>query len=364
MTVEEYLHPIDVKQSHILTQILDRKVPEADVWDVPFMPLKPFDGRRVKLTVKEWNGAGMAPFKADNANTPILEGGGTLQDIYIELVTIAEKAVLNATDLIELASPDNAVAKRAARNMVDLGVTLKRRAINRSRWMAWQAVKDALVITYPNNTSITVDWDMNADAHNDWMSGSHKPTAAVSWAHQDDDEFYDTNIIDDVYTWTKLIADDLGCDQAECTLHMNSTTWRYVRRNKWLRLESSPGLPQPRSAPVTVGEAADILDVAGVKIVNAYYLDDDLSRTKNYFLPDNYLLITGPYVWNGTPLAEMYDGLVARVRGGQIVIERNSGLIAETYINEEQVAENMRVQSARMPVVNYPQGFVYADLIP
>ena len=29
--VEEYLHPTDVKQMHVLTRVLDRKVPEGDV---------------------------------------------------------------------------------------------------------------------------------------------------------------------------------------------------------------------------------------------------------------------------------------------------------------------------------------------
>ena len=40
----------------------------------------------------------------------------------------------------------------------------------------------------------------------------------------------------------------------------------------------------------------------------------------------------------------------------------NPGMVAEIYINEEQVAKNVRVQTARMPVVNHPAGIFYAQV--
>jgi hypothetical protein len=108
-----------------------------------------------------------------------------------------------------------------------------------------------------------------------------------------------------------------------------------------------------------MAEAADVLDIAEIRVVNGYYLGDDTSRTKNYFLGDGQILLTAPYMVGGVPLAEMYDGLVARVQNGQIAVAPNPGMIAEIYVNEEQVAENIRVQTARMPVLNYPAGFLY-----
>lgn len=362
--VEEHLHPIDVRDAYVLTRTIDRKVPEADVYNVPFMPIKTFQGRQVKLRIKEINGAGLAAFKADNALTPIVEGGGILQEQYIDLVTISEKDVLNATDLLALASPDMNVARVAARTVVDKGANLRMRNINRTKWMAWNAVKDTLTIVYPNASTIQVDWDLDGDSQNSWFSGSHLPTATTAWNTKDANDHYTTNIIDDVYIWSKLIADDLGCNESEVTLHMNSTTWRYVRRNEWLLRESAPTLPQPRTAPLSVQEVADIMDVAGIKIINTYYLEDGDSarRTKQYFLPDNYVLFTGPYTWQGVPLAEMYDGLVARVVGEDIQVATNPGMLAEMYINKEQVAQNIRVTTARMPILNYPAGFVYAQV--
>lgn len=359
---EEYIHPVDVKKAYVLKRILDRKVVETDYYDVPFMPLRPFIGRKVLLTVMEANGAGLAAFKADNSNTPIIEGGGVVQEMYIELVTISEKDVFNATDLIALESPDDYVARVAARTLIDKAKNLKLRNINRSRWMAWQAVKDQLTITYPNATSINVDWDFDGSSTNSYFTGSHLPTAAVNWDAKTADE-YTTDIIEDVYAWTKLIADDLGINASECILHLNSTTWRYVRRNKHLLEQSNPTYSE-RKAPLKAGDVADILDIAGIKIMNPYYLEDDGLRTKHYLLPDGHVLITGPYEIRGVPIAELYDGLVALVDGNnEVRVARNPGMQAEIYINAEQAAKNVRVTTGRMPIINYPAAFVYAKVV-
>jgi hypothetical protein len=90
--------------------------------------------------------------------------------------------------------------------------------------------------------------------------------------------------------------------------------------------------------------------------------------TKYRFLDENYALLTfydaqAGYTFNGSPLAEMYDGLVARVVNGAVVVEPNPGLIAETYVDADLVAESVRVQSARMPVLNYPAAFLYAKVV-
>jgi len=357
-TVEEYLHPSDVRKSHVLTRVIDRTIQEGEVYNVPFMPIKAFNGDKVLMKVKEMAGAGLAAFKADNANTPIVGGYGDLQDIYMELVTLSEKHVIKASDFKALNSPDNAVAAHAARTIADLGVDLRRRNINRTKWMAWQAAKDALTITYPNGASIGVDWDLDATSHNDWMSGSHKPSPAQDWDHTDTDGRYDTDIITDIYTWTKLIADDLGVAEQQCILHMNSTTWRVVRRNKYVIEELSD---VDRRRPATLAEAADVLDVAEIKLVNDFYLNDDTTRTKQYFLDEGELMITAPYVVNGVPLAEMYDGIVPMVtgNGNNISVARNAGMRAEVYLNPEQVSQNIRVTTSRMPIINYPAGFVY-----
>jgi len=58
----------------------------------------------------------------------------------------------------------------------------------------------------------------------------------------------------------------------------------------------------------------------------------------------------------------MLDGPVARVQGEKIVVSNNPGMRAEMYISKEQVAENVRVQTARLPVINYPAAFLTATV--
>jgi hypothetical protein len=229
--------------------------------------------------------------------------------------------------------------------------------------MAWQAAFGSLSITYPNGTALTLDFDYAGAGMNSFFNTSHIVTAGTPWNTKDGDGYYTTNVIEDVYTWSKIIADDLGCEESDITVHMNSTTWRYVKRNNWLIREASPSYSQPRTAPMKLAEVADVLDIKAVKVLNPFYLTEDATMTKTKLLPDNMLLFTGPYKWQGQPIAEMLDGPVARVKGETIVVAQNPGMLAEIYINKEQVAENIRIQTARLPVVNFPAAFVKATVV-
>lgn len=360
---EEGLHPLDVKRTHVLTETLNKRVDETKNYDVPFAPIVGFNGRRVKVRVRDMTGSGLAAFKTDDGSTPVVPAGGSMQELYFELVTIAEKDVINSSDLLALQSPDERYAMGAVRNIMEKAERLRMRNINRSRWMAWAAAKDELVIEYPNGAQIKVDWDFEGSTFNSHFSGSHKPTAEVAWNHQDSDGAYDADIVGDIETWTDLISDDLGVDRSECILHINGKTWRKVRRNSYLMKEDSPNLPQPRTAPLKMEEAASILDVARIEIINDYYLDDTGARTKHRFLADGKALLTAPYTVKGKPIMELKDGLVVMAddRDG-VRIARNPGMRAEIYTSKEQVAQNVRVQTARLPIVNYPAAFVYATL--
>jgi hypothetical protein len=359
----EYLHPSDIKRAHVLTRIIEGRVEENVTYDVPFSPFFPTMQRKVKVAIREFDPSGLASFHADNASTPIVKGGGAIEERYMELVEISEKHVLSATDLIALNSPDVSVAEGAARDIVKLGVQLRRRNINRTRWMAWMAARDALTIGYPDGGSITIDFDLDGDTINTDFSGSHLPTYAGigdghAWNYEDTNGDYPADIIEALYTWTKLIADDLGVEQSECIAHVNSATLRYMRKNKGIKGElssQSPRIITPRRE-----EIVQILELADIRVVNDYYKLDTDAITKHRFIPDGYMLLTAPYVVNGIPIMEMYDGPVVRVVNGELVVERNPGAQTEIYADLEQKASNIRVSTARMPVMNYPAAFVWA----
>jgi len=363
-TFEQYLHPSDIKDTHVLTRVLNEKRPESSIYDVPFAPLYPFNGRKVKLAVKMHTGSGLAPFKADNAGTPIMPAEGAIQEVYLELALIAEKDTLDASTLIDLASLDDRIAMLAAEDVLAKTMVLQQRNVNRTRWMAWQAVKDALTIDY-GGVAIDVDFDLDGDGRNaDRFSASHLPDivagdfGAVAWDHTTAGA-YDADILEDVYSAASLIATDLGIDETEVTMLVNSATWRIMKKNAALKAELST--QNPRIITPTREETISILDISGIEIRNDFYFTEAGVRTQ--FLPDGYaLFMPQGYAYNGTPIIEMYDGLVAVVRGGDIVVERNPGMVAEIYTFEEQIAKNVRVQTSRMPVVNHPAGIVYCKV--
>lgn len=353
-TVDEYLHPSDVKRSHVLTRMIEKKVEEPAVYNVGFAPLFPTMQRKVRLMVREFDPAGLAYFHADNANTPIVAGGGEVEERFMELVEISEKHVLKATDLIALESPDLSIAEGAARDIVKLGAQLRQRNIQRTKWMAYMAARDALTITYPDGGAITIDYDLDGDTVNTDFTSTHQPTYSTAWSDVSAD------IIEDVYNWTKLIEDDLGVDSGDCIMHMNKATWRYVKKNTGLKAELSS--QNPRIITPKMAEIVEILEIAEIKVVNDFYKVESDDVTKYRYIPDGYVLITAPYVVNGEPLMEMYDGPVVQAKGNDLVVARNPGAVADIYSNMEQRSKNIRVSTARMPVMNHPAGFVYAQV--
>lgn len=354
-TIDVYLSPVDIKDAHVLTQVVERRANEAELYSVPFAPLVPTSSRRIKMRVRHSDGSGLAAFKADNADTPIISGSGGLTEIWMELFLIAEKDVIKQSDLINLQSPDPLVARSAAEEVVNKAVFLRKRNSNRTKWMAWEAAKDNLSITYPDGTIIAIDYDLDGSTYNNWFSASHIVTAAVSWATAA------TDIIEDVYNWSKIIADDLGVDQSEVIAYMRTAVWRYLKKNTGIRAELSS--TDPRVITPKMSEVIEILGIGEIRIDNSFYVGVG-GETKNYYLDEGHVLFTGPDTVNGDRLMEMKDGPVARVVNGDIAVAANPGAVSEVYINAEQVSKNVRVQTSRLPQMNYPAAFVYADIIP
>ena len=356
-TIDEYLNYSMLRRADVLTRVVEHKKPQSALYDVGFCPLEPYARSTVELMVRTGYGTGLAQFKADNANTPIATFTGTLQRQVLDLLTIAEKDVLNATDLKRLQSTDPLIAQEAASSIVEKTLWLRHRNINRTRWLAWTAAVDGSVtVTYPNGSAMVIDYDLDGGAMNSGFSATHVPTAAVSWATAS------TDIIGDIQTWATRIADDLGCDEKEVALHVSSTVWRHIQNNTAIKAKLSSY--QPRIISPLRQEVADICGIAAVYEVNDFYYD---GATKNRFLPITKALLTvyqnGKYEYGGVPLMTMLDGPVARVVNGDIVVENNPGLVAEMYVNEDQPALNIRVQSSRVPLMNHAAGIISATVV-
>jgi len=360
--IDELIELLDPADAYQLTHLIERRRAETTDYAVPFCPMFSFDDREVELFVRIGFGSGLAPFKADNASTPVAPASGDAQRQLIELVTISEKDVLKATDLISLESRDPRVRIRAVRDVVGKTLNLRIRNTNRTRWMAWYtAIYGQLPITYPNGATITVDWDFaGADMNAKVITSTHLPTADTAWNHTDDSDDYDAPVIEDVHTWVELMANDAGVDENQMIMHLNSTTFRFLKLNKAVRAELST--LSPRIITPTRAEIAEILGVADIKLINDFYWSTTSHQTRTKFIPNGKVLFTTPYEINSTPIAQMYDGLVARVSGDDIVVAPNPGLQADIYVDKEAVTKSTRVTSARMPILHHPEAFLTATV--
>jgi len=346
------LHPRDVYNQYVLTKIVEKRASEHEIYKVPFAPLISYDDRQVLIHVTDYRPSGLAPFKADEGSTPVLQTGGKVEERRLDLVVISEEAVIRAKTMLHLASSDENIRRGAAQDIVGLGRTLRVRNTQRTMWMAWQAVQDNLSITYPDGGAISIDFDLDASSHNDSWSGSHVVTPSTDW----DDASAD--IIGDIETWTELIEDDHGADQSTCILHLNGKTWRQVKENTAIQAELSG--TQPRITTPKADEVAEILGIAELRLINDYY--KDTSRTKHKFLDDGKALLTAPYTWNGDNIMEMMDGPVVLVSGDDLVVANNPGAQSEIWVDKGSTTKKIRVTTARMPVLHYPEAFVWASV--
>lgn len=356
--MDEGLQPLDIRDTTILTQLIDESLLESAVYNVPFAPIVPYSERQVKLVVRALHGAGLASFKADDGSTPVTKGSLSVREVFMELVTIAEKDPIKATDLLKLASSDRSIGYQSMRTIVERGKVLRLRNIQRTKWMAWQAAKDALTITYPDGGTVAIDFGLNDtdDTLHKTFTASHLPTAATAWNHTAAGE-YDADIISDVQTWANYIALDAGVSEAECNLYVNSATAKILRKNAGIKAELGP---VQRLLTPTLTEIAQVLGIANVFLYNDFY--EDISNALTRFLTDGYGLFTGPNQVNGVNIMDVKDGPCVLFQNGQLTVASNPGMAAEIYVNPDQSSENMRVQTARMPVMNIPAAFLYARL--
>lgn len=326
----------DIRDRHILTKLITKQLHEDSSIGAKIAPLEQTNSRHVKVAIRTWTPAGLGQFKAINANTPIRRGGGDVEQQYTQLVDLEEMEVLDADDLINLASPDDRVAKAAARDVVEIGKELAIRNRNLTRWMRWQAFKDELSITFNDGTATAIDYDL--DNSDGGMSESHIVSASTDW-----DTAGSASPITDVRNWEDILSTDAEVDGA--FLHVNKKTFRTMQQ-----IDEIEGYLLDHYGPLKIPNAAamkEIFDLTGGIIVeNGYYVDT--SGTRHYYIPEGYALMTTPYTVDGESIAQVYDGPAVMVRGDDLVVANNPGLQVEVFVDKKSKNQFIRLSTARM----------------
>jgi len=338
------MEPLDIRDQYILTRAITRLIRPETFRGSEIAPLVPSPVRKFKMLVREadkpW---GIGQFKAPNADTPVANlklRPNQAVVTYVTAVDLEEMAVLEETDLLE--SADALVRAQKVDEIIDLGRLLALRNERLTEWMRWKAFANSLVIQYSNNQSIAIDtYGSYADTHVVTTPPANPWNVPAS-----------SKVLSDLQAWSDLVEKDSGFPVNH--VWMRRQTFRYFQESsEWSNFLTF--LDRPYRV-VTESDIRNLLDIKNVHIYEGAWKDDD--GNVHYYLPENYILLTTDPVVDGLRIAEMHDCPVVRARDGRLVVESNPGTTAETFVDERKKQEFLRVATARMITINFPECFM------
>lgn len=327
-------------------------------------PTYPVYDRTIEREIAEVAAFGVAQFRAPDATPSIYTPQNRYTQEVATLLLIDEMQRISEDQHLKLTSPTPNVRARAGMDLVTASAILQLRNENRTEWMRWQAfLGNNIVIQYPQTgQQVTVTYN--------YFSG-HKPTAAIPWSDR-----ANSTPIDDMRAWQLQIANDLGF--YGCNIHMNSITWNRLQRSDQARgyltqTDRNTFLPTSKDIEgLLFGGGVDsdnttqggrvaqaptiIVSDAGYRDVTAGYNRGLSSMTK--FIPDGQILMTGPYVFEGEPIADVADGMVA-VRQDFNRLAWLQGMQSEILL--DHYTHFFRQASARFVRLRRPESFLSAQ---
>lgn len=312
--------------------------------------------RTVKARVRELKPFGLAQFRAPGQTPAFFDTGLSWQEKVISLVLIEEQHPIEDEEWIKLNSPDENVIRSAGVELVERGRQMRLRQDRRKEDMRWKMLLNgSLVISYPNagpnGATIEIDYGFTA-GHKPSLSAGAKWTA-VSTADP----------VADVQTWSEVLADDSGFYARY--LWMNDKTFDLLIRNQ--KIISTINFFAAGANAIQRPRQQDILEM-----FSSFFVGQSIERYNNgyrdvgetgigrpsltKYLPDYAVLVCGPYVVDGTPVAETLNGPVlinGQNLGRELVIKQ--GFQAEAYVDPYTHTTFMRAASSAMPRLNYPE---------
>ncbi len=359
----------DVFQQVAFTDLVRRAVQIA--WEqIPAMgdqvaPMVPTYDRTVKREIAEVASFGVAQFRAPDGTPAIYAPEWRLTEEVVSLLLIDEMQRITEEEHLKLTSPTPAIRARAGVDLITAAKILQLRNENLTEAMRWSAFKgNPFVVTYPNTgQQATVQWNYTA---------GHKPFSAVPWTDRSN-----STPIDDLRAWQYQMAQDIGIYGSR--FHMNTNTWTYLQRSNQARGYLTPtdrnvflpgvddiakllyGSVQSNSQGGRIAESPMfIVTDAGYRAQQAAgsvagYNRGASAMTK--YLLDGEVLVTLPYMFEGEPIADTLDGMVA-IRRNWNELSWMQG--AQSEIVLDHYTYYFRQASARFVRLRRPEAFLLA----
>ncbi|MFW6194938.1 MAG: major capsid protein [Chloroflexota bacterium] len=348
------MEPLNIRDQYVLTLAVRKLVRTETFRGREVAPIVPTNNRKFKMTVREADlPLGIGQFKAPNADTPVADIRGQLNPTtvtYISAVDLEEMVLLEETDHLE--SADALVRMNKIDEIIDMGRLLQLRNERLTELMRWKAFQNALTIEFQNGEALTVDsygqYGTGANSHIITDPGNN------NYRNTDWNDVDNSRPLDDLHAWQDLIENDAGFPAEH--IWMSRQTFRNFQRSaQWAEFLT---FVDRTFRLVTQEDISRLVDIPNFHIYEGSWKDNDGVQHK--YLPDDYVLITTAPTLDGIRIAETYDAPVVRYQGGRLQVQRNPGMNAETWVDPLKKQEFLRVSTARMVHLMFPEAIAYA----
>jgi len=187
------------------------------------------------------------------------------------------------------------------------------------------------------------------------MAGSHKPTAAASWA------LVGTDILADLLTWVQLYVDDNGFEPAEMVMSRQVLSYCFLN-TKMLAAASFAGTTPSRLNAETV---AAIFAANGLPPVTLYDTKVRVNGTATNVIPTDRVLFMPPA---REPLGKTHYGVTAealKLAGKGLIKQTDAaGAVCVVLENDNPVQTFTLATAIAVPVLGQPNAIICADVRP
>lgn len=349
--------PFDIWDQAQLTDVIVRPV-STQFEDQPRLgdlicPTESIQSRVAKLRTRQILSFGIGQFKAPDASPGNYTPNQTWSESVIELAHLEETSRVSGEDWIRLNSSDETIRRAAGVELVDRGKILALRNERLTEKMRWDALLNGnLTVTYPSGQSLYVDYGYTA---------SHKVTLAggALWSAAST-----SDPIANIRAWAEIIAADSGYYGVH--LHMSSKTYSYLLQNTVLKgYLTATGramlLPTYDDVITLLRDGTDITIYDNGWRSEAQGSARGVPNSLTRFLPDGVVLMTTDYQIEGMPIAQTLDGQVL-VSTDYNNVEIRQGMQSEMMVDHLTKNHIMRVASARIPRIVYPECILVATV--
>jgi hypothetical protein len=346
--------PFDIWDQAVLTELIVRPS-STQFEDNPRLgdllaPMRSIQARNAKLQVRQTLAFGKGQFRSPDASPGLYKGNQTWRQETIGLALLEEMDHITEETWLALNSPDEQVKRQAGLDLVERGEILQRRNDRLTEWMRWQCFQGGLTLDYPGGQSLYVDYGFQAN---------QKPTVGTAWSN-----VATADPISDMRSWANTIAQNSGYYGVR--FHMSSDTYDYIVRNTTVRnlltsTNRSMLIPTKQDVMSLLRDGSDIV------IYDNGYRDDSQGSARGVpnsltrFLPVGKVLVTTEYTIEGQPIAETLDGQVV-VGAGYNQVNIVNGGASEMILEPVSKTHLLRVASARIPRLVYPEAFLWATV--